>query len=163
MRSTQPCATPWFAGERREREHTAVRPALRLLGSSAEVQTNMLRSCCFVMLAAVGALAAAGCHATVEPEPVAATYEVTYGEVPTDIEAQPHTYYEGRPVYLYQGHWYYRDSGRWAYYRHEPPALYQYRQRNYVQQAPPAQRSYPPGGYPQHYDRDDAPPAVRTR
>lgn len=131
----------------------------------------MFRSRSFALLVGVGASAvfAAGCHAYVEPETPAATYEVTYGDVPTNIEVYPHTYYEGRPVYLYQGRWYYQDGGRWAYYRNEPPPLMQYRQRHYVQQAPPAPRSYPPGGNPQHYDRDgdrydnSAPPAVRTR
>jgi len=101
-------------------------------------------------LLAGGALALVACHAEVQPvEPVG---EVEVTSAPYDIETYPHTVYEGRTVYLYNGGWYYHDNGRWARYRNEPGQLREYRQRHYVQQAPPAPRAYP----------NSAPPAVRT-
>jgi hypothetical protein len=128
----------------------------------------MLRSCCFALVAvAATALPMLGCRASVATRPAA--YELTYSDVPADIEVYPHTYYEGHPVYLYNDRWYYRgDGGRWRYYHTEPAPLYQYRQRNYIQQAPPAPRGYPPGTYGPGYNRPNAgpssaPPAVRTR
>jgi len=123
----------------------------------------MSRSRCFVVIAVVAGACVAGCRTYVEPAEPVATVEVT--SAPYDIETYPHTYYEGRVVYLYNGGWYYRDGGRWARYRSEPPQLYQYRQRHYVQQAPSAPRNYPSGGYPQptYQNNNSAPPAVRTQ
>ena len=121
----------------------------------------MSRSRCLFVLVCGGALALGACHVTAEPaEPVG---EVEITSAPYDIETYPHTVYEGRTVYLYNGGWYYRDGGRWNRYRSEPAPLQQYRQRQYVQQAPPAPRSYPPGGYstPGAYP-NSAPPAQRT-
>jgi len=84
-----------------------------------------------------------GCVASLQAEPV----YVESGPVPVNIEIYPHTYYEGRTVYYVDNHWRYRDGARWAYYREEPAPLY--RQRSYVQQAPPADR------------RQSAPPRVQ--
>jgi hypothetical protein len=117
---------------------------------------------------AVAAIAFGGCRATTygEAEPVG---YVELTAAPVDVEAYPHTYYDGRQVYYVNDRWMYRDRGRWAYYRHEPPALY--RHRTYVQQAPPA---YPQGRYPRAYPQQypqtypggrpptSAPPAVRV-
>ena len=100
-----------------------------------------------------GAIAlGAGCVARVE-EPVAYA-EADY--VPPTVTTYPSTVYEGRTVYYYGDRWYYRDGSRWAYYRREPPVLY--RQRTYVQAAPPAPRVYaaPP---PAHQVYGAPPPA----
>ncbi len=109
-----------------------------------------------VLVGAVSAsspMAIGGCTVRAQGEPVG------YAEVnsaPVDIETRHRATYEGRPVYFYRDHWYYRDGSRWNYYRQEPPALY--RQRPYVQEAPPARRHYrvesPPAS---------APPAVQVR
>jgi hypothetical protein len=113
-----------------------------------------LRSLVFLLPGAL-LLPIAACTATVVPVEPVGTYEVTSTAIPMDIEAYPHTYFDGRPVYLYSGRWYYRgDGGRWRFYSPEPQPLFQYRQRNYVQQAPPAPRGFPQGPVP--------PPAVRT-
>jgi hypothetical protein len=79
-----------------------------------------------------------------EPEPAYGVTEVSAAPVDVDIETYPHTVYAGRPVYYYQSRWYYRDGGHWYYYREEPVQLRQYRQRGYVQPAPPAPRTYAP-------------------
>ncbi len=79
-------------------------------------------------------LSAAGCYATVQPEPVYA--DATY--VPPDIDTYPYVIYEGRPVYFVHDHWYVRHGPRWVYYRNEPSSLH--RQRPYVQRAPRAYR-----------------------
>ena len=94
---------------------------------------------------------ASGCVARVE-EPVAYA-EADY--VPPSVTTYPSTVYEGRTVYYYGDRWYYRDGGRWAYYRNEPPVLY--RQRTYVQAAPPAPRVYAPP--PAHHVYAVPPPA----
>ena len=83
-------------------------------------------------------------HAQTEP--------VGYAEVtsaPAEIDTAPRSYYDGHVVYLHDNHWYYREGANWRYYREEPAELT--RQRHYVQQAPPARRSYPYGqpGYEQ--------------
>jgi hypothetical protein len=129
-----------------------------------------------VVAGAVAAIALGGCRATTygEAEPVG---YVELTAAPVDVTLYPHTYYDGRDVYWVNDRWMYRDRGRWLYYRNEPPALY--RQRPYVQQAPPAYpRSYPyPQSYPQSYPRpapgpyrvpaqpvpDTAPPATRVQ
>lgn len=104
---------------------------------------------------------AGGCAAHVRP----ATVELT--SVPLAIETYPSVVYEGRPVYLYEGRWYFRDGGTWHYYEKEPPALY--RQRTYIQQAPPAprypQQPAPPAPTYQYQQQTPgtAPPAVRQR
>lgn len=118
-------------------------------------------------VALASTLGAFGCHVYAEPEPVT----VTAASVPTNIEASPYVYYEGRPVYLYDERWYYRDGNRWQYYRHPPPGLV--RQRPYVQQAPPSQRTYPGShgtpGYPGYRTPGvaqppaSAPPATRVQ
>lgn len=76
----------------------------------------------------------AACTATVQEEPA----YVEASDAPADIEVYPHTYYQGHTVYLVHNNWYYRDGSRWVYYRREPSPLY--RQRTYVQRAPPARR-----------------------
>jgi hypothetical protein len=86
-----------------------------------------------VMTAAV---ALGGC--AVHSRPAVGYVEVS--SAPLDVSVYPHTYYDGRDVYFVRDRWMYNDGGRWAYYVNEPPALY--RQRRYVQQAPPAY-SYP--------------------
>jgi hypothetical protein len=78
-----------------------------------------------------------GCTAEVEPAPAAYPTE-DVDVVPSEVESAPYVMYEGRPVHYYQGRWYFRNRNSWSYYRNEPPALY--RQRPYVQQAPPAQQ-----------------------
>lgn len=96
------------------------------------------------------ALPVAGCTVHAQTEPVGYT-EVT--SEPVDIEASPYVVYEGRRTYWVRDHWVYREGPRWVTYRQEPPELY--RQRAYVQHAPPA-RHYAP---PSHYE---APPAHRV-
>jgi hypothetical protein len=107
----------------------------------------------------------AGCTAEVETahpvvvtettHPVAVTDDETVVEVETvpaaDVYAYPRTEYRGHVVYYVNGRWYYPRGRRWYYYRSEPPELL--RHRRYIQQAPPAPRSYEPR-------RDDA---VRVR
>lgn len=110
-----------------------------------------------------------GCVARVVPGP--AYVEAEY--VPADIELYPHTYYEGRVVYLVNDRWYYRHGPGWVYYRSEPRPLYSqrqyyyrqygrspyvYRERPYVQQAPPARRYYDRRGAP---TRRGPPPGLR--
>ncbi len=128
---------------------------------------------CLAIAGAGSALS--GCFLHAEPEPVAyvETTGVPYG---VNIEAYPYVHYQGRPVYLYDNRWWYRDGSRWNYYRQEPAPLYQYRQRPYIQQAPPAPRapSYgppgyappgyaPPGAVPAPAPPPSAPPAVRVQ
>ena len=48
----------------------------------------------------------------------------------------------GHVVYYVSGRWYYPRGRRWYYYRTEPQDLV--RHRRYIQQAPPAPRSYEP-------------------
>src|SRR5438093_862908 len=103
-----------------------------------------------VAAAAVTALPLAGCYASTYPEP--AVVYVSLTAAPADLSAYPRTYYDGRVVYLVNDRWIYRDGGRWAYYQRDPAPLY--RQRAYIQQAPPAYRAYPqgaPGRYPGTY------------
>ncbi len=111
-----------------------------------------------VVAVAVAAIAFGGCRATTYGD------EVGYVELtaaPVDVDVYPHTFYDGRAVYLVNDRWMYRDRGRWAYYRHEPPELY--RQRGYVQQAPPAYRHGYPQSVPRSYPRSyPSPPAVRV-
>jgi len=86
-------------------------------------------------LVGVLCLAAAGCYATVDPEPVG------YAEVdsaPVGIETYPSVVYEGHLTYFYGGRWYYRNGSRWAYYRNEPDGLK--RQRASLRRAPAADR-----------------------
>jgi hypothetical protein len=95
-------------------------------------------------LVAVGCLA--GCTAEVETaHPVVVTDDeaVEVQTVPAgDVYAYPHTEYRGHAVYYVNGRWYYPRGRSWYYYRTEPPELY--RHRRYIQQAPPAPRSYEP-------------------
>jgi hypothetical protein len=122
-----------------------------------------------VIAVALGALALGGCRATAYADEPVGYVEVS--SAPVDVEVYPHTYYGGRQVYYVRDRWMYRDGGRWLYYRQEPPELY--RQRTYIQQAPPAypqgRHPYPqsyPRSYPQPYGRPppaSAPPAVRVQ
>lgn len=98
-----------------------------------------------------------GCVVHTEPEPIAYA-EVTAAPVGVDLYAYPHTYYAGRPVYYYGNRWWYQSGGNWVYYPTEPVPLYRYRQRPYIQQAPPALRGpvYAPPA-------TSAPPAVRVQ
>jgi hypothetical protein len=82
-----------------------------------------------------------GCYATWGPDPVYVT-SGSIGYVPYDYYNYPYVYYGGHPTYWINNHWYWHDSGVWHYYPTEPPALY--RQRPYVQQAPPAPHYYSP-------------------
>jgi hypothetical protein len=96
-----------------------------------------------VTLVALGGLA--GCTAEVETaHPVVAADDEAVVEVETvpaaDVYAYPRTEYRGRTVYYVNGRWYYPHGRRWYYYRSEPPELV--RHRRYIQQAPPAPRSY---------------------
>jgi len=110
-----------------------------------------------VMGLAIAAAALSGCTYRTYGEPLATGY-VELSSAPVNVAAYPHTYYQGRDVYLVNDRWMYQDRGRWVYYREEPPQLY--KQRPYVQQAPPAYRPSPPRG-PQ--GPASAPPAVRVR
>jgi hypothetical protein len=112
------------------------------------------------------AVALSGCHVRAH-EPVGYV-EVTSG--PLDVSPYPYTYYDGRPNYYVDGRWMYRDGSTWYTYREPPPELY--RQRPYIQQAPPAyrapqyQQQYPqpyqqgPQGYPYGQQPQGAPPAA---
>src|SRR6476646_7224756 len=96
-------------------------------------------------LVALGCLA--GCTAEVETaHPVVAADDEAVVEVETvpaaDVYAYPRTEYRGHTVYYVNGRWYYPHGRRWSYYRTEPPDLV--RHRRYIQQAPPAPRSYEP-------------------
>ena len=105
-----------------------------------------------------------GCAARVQPATVAVVAEddLLVDTAPVNIYAYPHTEYCGSVVYYVDGRWYRPYNNRWYYYRSEPPALA--RQRPYVQQAPPARRSYdrhPYGGGPRDrrsHDRHDRHP-----
>jgi hypothetical protein len=108
-------------------------------------------------LAFVGALAFA-CQAEIAPVQPVGTVEVT--SAPYGIETYPHTFYDGHLVYYSGDAWYYQEGGRWRRYRDEPNELYQYRQRPYVQHAPPAPRYQP---YTPYGPTPNAlPPAGRT-
>jgi hypothetical protein len=125
-----------------------VRPgALLAKDGVSEVIVVMNQKIKALFAAAGAALLSTGCYATaggttdVEYATTGGVAEVGYVEVNEapiviDVQTYPHTYYEGHNVYFYQDRWYYQDGPRWAYYRHEPQVLY--RQRGYVQQAPPA-------------------------
>ena len=98
-----------------------------------------------------------GCVASLQAEPAYA--EV--GDVPVNVVVYPHTYYEGRTVYLVNDRWYYRDGPRWQYYREEPAPLIEH--RNYIQQAPPAERRYVASPRERTARAVVAPPARRDR
>ncbi|MEP7124987.1 MAG: hypothetical protein ABJE95_28920 [Byssovorax sp.] len=100
-----------------------------------EVMVVMKQHIKSLLFAAGAAFLATGCYASAGTSTVAYV-ETSEAPVEIDVETYPHTYYEGRTVYFYQDRWYYQDAGRWSYYRDEPPVLY--RQRGFVQQAPPA-------------------------
>ncbi|SRR5258705_2407188 len=99
-------------------------------------------------LAALVALAClGGCTAEVETaHPVVVADDEPAVEVETvpaaDVYAYPRTEYRGHVVYYVSGRWYYPRGRRWYYYRTEPQELN--RHRRYIQQAPPAPRSYEP-------------------
>lgn len=121
------------------------------------LKRHALRS---MSLAALGlGLATSGCTVHAQTEPVGYA-EVT--SVPVNVDTYPTTVYAGHTVYWVNDRWMYRDRGRWAYYRSEPPELY--RQRRYVQAAPPApaHRAQPRRAAP-HPPRTSAPPATRVR
>jgi hypothetical protein len=124
------------------------------------------------ILAIAIAVAVGGCAVRTQP--------VGYVEVssaPVHVERYPRTYYDGHVVYLVNDRWMYNDGGRWAYYREEPSQLR--RQRQYVQQAPPAygapgystpyrggpsRGNYPPPAVPPvAVPPASAPPAVRVQ
>jgi hypothetical protein len=112
----------------------------------------------FAFARRLGALAALAilpaCMAEVETRPPVvqgyATYYAT--TLPSDIYSQPYVVYNGHPTYWAEGHWYFETPRGWVTFREEPPYLY--RQRTFVQQAPPAPRTSP-YAYP--------PPATRVR
>src|SRR5262249_35682097 len=93
-------------------------------------------------LAAISLLGAAGCVATVEPRPVAVTYEPTVVDaatVPVDIYAYPRVYFGGSYVYLVNGRWYFPSARGWMAYRQEPRELSRRRVR--IERTP---RGFPP-------------------
>jgi hypothetical protein len=95
-----------------------------------------------------------GCTVRTYPPAVAGYATVYAGDVPVDIYAYPHVYYDGSYVYLVGDRWYYPTERGWVVLRGEPPQLYRYR-TTYVQRAPSA---YP--GYYRGYERRQyAPPA----
>ena len=95
-----------------------------------------------------------GCTVRTYPPTVAGYATVYASDVPVDIYAYPHVYYEGGYAYLVGDRWYYPTGGGWVVLRGEPPELHRYR-TIYVQRAPSA---YP--GYHRGYEeRQYAPPA----
>ena len=82
-------------------------------------------------LSGAALLFSVGCAVHTAPPPYV---EAEYA--PPNVGAYPSVVYEGHPNYYVGGRWYYRHRGKWVYYRNEPSMLY--RQRTYVQQAPPA-------------------------
>lgn len=74
-----------------------------------------------------GSAALSGCTVEAEPPAVGGYATVYAGDVPPDIYAYPHVYYEGGYAYLVGDQWYYPYAGRWVVLRSEPPALYRYR------------------------------------
>ena len=124
------------------------------------------RSCVGVVAVAVAGFALGGCAATYGVAEPVGYVELT--SAPVYADWYPNTYYNGRQVYYVDNRWMYRDGGRWMYYQHEPPGLY--RQRMYVQQAPPAYpHTYPgyspglrPRPYPGPYQTPAHPGPYRT-
>lgn len=124
---------------------------------------------CAATALAAAAVALSGCHVHGRVAEPVGYVEVTSG--PLDVSPYPYTYYEGRPTYYVDGRWMYRDGGTWYTYREPPPALY--RQRPYIQQAPPAYQQAPYGtpygtpyrspAQPQVAPPAAAPPATRVQ
>lgn len=122
------------------------------------------------MLAMPAGLAQSGCAVEAEPPALGGYATVYAADVPPDIYAYPHVYYDGGYAYLVGDQWYYPYADRWVVLRSEPPALYRYRvgygrgyyyggYRGY------GRRYYRPGVYvappARHYGRP--PPAERVR
>lgn len=127
------------------------------------------------MLAIPVGLALSGCTVEAEP-PAVGGYATLYAQdVPPDIYAYPHVYYDGGYAYLVGDQWFYPYAGRWVVLRREPPALYRYRvgygrglyyggygghgYRGYYQ---PGVNLAPPAAPPAHY-YGQPPPAERVR
>lgn len=72
-------------------------------------------------------LALTGCAVEAEPPAVGGYATVYATDVPPDVYAYPHVYYDGGYAYLVGDQWYYPYAGRWVVLRSEPPALYRYR------------------------------------
>jgi hypothetical protein len=98
--------------------------------------------CATVLFFVIASSTLSGCTARVQPATVAVVAEddLVVDAAPVNVYAYPHTEYRGTVVYYVNGRWYRPHGNRWYYYRSEPPALA--RQRQYVQQAPPARRGY---------------------
>ena len=81
-----------------------------------------------IVMVVGAALAASGCAATVDDEPVGyASVTAAPVDAPVDIETYPSVMYAGEPVYFYGGRWWHRDGARWSYYREEPAYLHSQR------------------------------------
>lgn len=87
------------------------------------------------LIAAVAAIATAGCEATIRPrEPLVLTYEdegvlVRAPVVPPDIWTYPRALFGGTYVYYVDGLWYYPTGGGWMVFRREPIELSRERRR----------------------------------
>jgi hypothetical protein len=129
--------------------------------------THLMNSAKPVLAALVLSLLGGTAACAVEEYPPAVGgYATVYAyDVPPNIYAYPHAYFEGGYAYLANDRWYYPSRGGWVMLRREPPQLYRYR-TTYVQPAPPAYRGYerepyrapvPPAPYAY------PPPATRVR
>ena len=109
-----------------------------------------------VICALAGACLSVNCTARVVATTPAVVTDEEVAEVPAppEVYTYPHRVYEGRVVYLVGDRWYYSTGPRWYSYRREPVELAHHRervqqarpaysrrpvrQRDYVEQAPPA-------------------------
>jgi hypothetical protein len=119
---------------------------------------SMRAALLFAVLAAPAVLP--GCAVEAEPPAVGGYATIYAAEVPPDIYAYPHVYYEGRYAYLVGDEWYYPYADSWVLLRSEPPALYRYR----VGYGPSRYFGRYYGAYPSRYYRQPgvnvAPPAL---
>ncbi len=115
-------------------------------------------------IAALAALGAAGCEATITPaEPVIGIH--TYAEaplmratvVPEDIWDYPRVYFNGTWVYLVDGSWYLPSPRGWYVYRREPVELARERTRIYRAPRPAPREQAPAMPYEQGRERRPAP------
>jgi hypothetical protein len=108
------------------------------------------------LAALVATLAAAPIACAPAYPPTVGGYATVYADdVPSNIYAYPHVYFDRSYAYLVRDRWYYPSTGGWVVLRTEPPQLYRYRS-TYRQEAPPA---YAPG-YDPYYRRYEQRPYV---
>ena len=106
---------------------------------------TLRRSLCSALVPLLGALATAGCVATVGPPVLVVESEDVepVDTVPVNVEQYPDQYpqesYGGRTVIFIDGRWHYRAGSRWMAYRHEPVEL----GRRRVVRRPPEHRPQP--------------------